>query len=167
MSDFERALEFLWRAEGGRADDPDDRGKRTNFGVTQGLYNDWLEERKLPKDDVWKITRERARQVYLDKFWWVGRPHAWPLSVVLFDSAVHHGPGTATAWLGKVSWMDADPKAQAWAVLCYRRDLMRALVAKDATQKKFIRGWLNRTEALARFAGLVPGSTGGAAAPNS
>lgn len=165
MSDFDRALAFVFKWEGLSVDDPDDLGGRTNFGITQGTYDDWADRRKLPREDVWKIRRELARRVYEEVFWWVGKDHPWPLNLVLFDVAVHHGAPRATEWLAKVSWLEAAPEEQAWAILCYRRDFMRALVVRKPSQAKWLKGWLNRVDDLARVAGLAPGRQAGSAKP--
>ena len=36
---YERSLQFVLEREGGRVDDPRDRGGRTNKGVTQRVYD--------------------------------------------------------------------------------------------------------------------------------
>lgn len=43
-SGFTRAITFILKWEGGFSDDPDDRGGRTNKGVTQKVYDTWRAE---------------------------------------------------------------------------------------------------------------------------
>lgn len=167
MSDFDRALEFTLRWEGGKVDDPLDHGGRTNRGITQKTYDGWRDDRGLPPRDVWLLEEDELRAIYRSLYWWPAKDAPWPLNLVLLDSAVLFGASRATGWLQAVSWCDAAPEAQAWAILCLRRERHRERVAKEPKQARFWAGWINRLEALAEAAGLVPGSTGGAAPPNS
>jgi hypothetical protein len=86
---------------------------------------------------------------------------------VTFDTAVLFGASRAAEWLQAASWVDVPPAKRAWAILCFRRERHRERVAKDRTQARFWAGWMNRLNDLAKTAGLVPGSTRGAATPKS
>lgn len=57
MSDFERALAFCLKWEGGDkiTDDPRDPGGLTKFGISQRAY---------PNEDIRKLTRGRAAFLY-------------------------------------------------------------------------------------------------------
>lgn len=158
MSDFDKALEFVLRWEGGKVDDPHDKGGRTNRGITQRTYDSWRTDQKLPKRDVYELEEAELRDIYRRLYWWVGKDLSWPLNLVVFDSAVLFGATRAGGWLSAVSWMDVSPAAQAWAVLCFRYERHRERVAKDRTQARFWNGWLNRLKALAREAGLESGA---------
>jgi lysozyme family protein len=46
--DFESALAFVLEAEGGYTNDPDDHGGKTDLGITQGEYTQWLKDNALP-----------------------------------------------------------------------------------------------------------------------
>lgn len=162
MDDFDRALEFVLRWEGGKVDDPDDRGGRTNRGVTQRTYDGWRADKGLPRRDVYELENDELRAIYSELYWWPAKELEWPVNLVVFDTAVLFGAGRATGWLTGASWRAATPEAQAWAILCFRRERHREKVAKDRSQGKFWAGWMNRLDALAEAAGLVPGRTGAA-----
>jgi len=163
MSDFERALAFVLRREGGKVDDPDDYGKRTNRGVIQATYDGWREDQGLAKRDVFELEEAELQAIYRNLYWWPAKDLPWPLSLVVFDTAVLFGSGRASGWLTASSWREASPEAQAWAILCFRRERHRERVAKFPKQAKFWNGWINRLNSLAEEAGLVakrpPGGT--------
>lgn len=146
---LERALAFVLLREGGRVDDPADKGGRTNKGVTQRTYDAWRVDRGLPRRDVWEIVDHEVEEIYRTGYWWVAKDLEWPLSLVAFDSAVLFGPGRAREWLGVVSWRDGPAVGLAWAMLTLRRERHRSNVAKDPSQKRFLAGWMNRLNALA------------------
>ena len=115
VSDFERALAFVLRWEGGKVDDPHDKGGRTNRGITQRTYDGWRDEKGLPRRDVYELEEEELQAIYRTLYWWPAKLLSWPLNLVVFDSAVLFGAGRAGAWLAAVSWLEAAPAAQAWA----------------------------------------------------
>lgn len=158
MSDFDRALAFVLTWEGGKVDDPVDKGGRTNRGVTQRTYDGWRAEQGLAHRDVWLMEDDELHAIYSGTYWWPAKALPWPLSLVVFDTAVLFGTGRATEWLVAVDWQEAPAVAQAWAVLCLRRERHRAAVAKDKTQARFLNGWMNRLHALAEaVTGAAPG----------
>ena len=161
MTDFDRALAFVLRREGGKVDDPDDYGGRTNRGVTQSTYDGWRYDQDLPKRDVFELEEDELQAIYRSIYWWPAKDLSWPLNLVVFDSAVLLGAGRVSGWLTAVTWGEASPEAQAWAILCFRRERHRERVAKFPKQAKFWNGWMNRLNFLAEAAGLVAGKHGG------
>jgi len=149
VTDFDRALAFVLRWEGGAVADPHDKGGRTNRGITQRTYNGWREGKGLDVEDVFLMSEEEAAEIYRNLYWWPAAKLEWPLSLVVFDCSVLFGPSRANEWLAAVSWHDAPPVAQAWAILCLRRERHRANVTRDKTQARFWTGWMNRLYALA------------------
>lgn len=145
--DFERALAFTLKWEGGKVDDPDDPGGRTNMGITQTTYDNWNTAKGAPWADVWGITPTEVANIYRVEYWEEGHcePLYWPLSLVHFDSCVQFGPARAIVrFLEKTS----DPIAY----INLRREWHRQRVADVPSQAKFLRGWLNRCDALAKEA---------------
>ena len=51
-SNWDKALDFTLEFEGGRVDNPRDPGGRTNRGVTQRVFSEWLAARGLPVRSV-------------------------------------------------------------------------------------------------------------------
>ena len=147
-ADFKRALAFVLRWEGGKVDDPHDKGGRTNKGITQATYNGWRDDHGLAPRDVWEIGDDEVEAIYESLYWWPAKDLTWPLSLVVFDTAVLFGTSRATGWLAAVTWIEATPYEQAFAILCLRRERHRDRVAKDRTQARFLAGWMNRLTAL-------------------
>lgn len=148
MTDFDRALEILLKFEGGRVDDPLDKGGRTNRGITQRTYDGWREDMGLGRQDVYLISDHEIHEIYRTLYWWLADGLEWPLSLVVFDSAVLFGAGRAGEWLASVNWLDASPVEKAITILCMRRERHRANVARDKGQAKFWNGWMNRVNSL-------------------
>lgn len=149
QTDFDVALRRVLEFEGGKVDDPKDHGGRTNRGITQRTYDGWRKDQGLEARDVWELEDGELRAIYRTLYWWPAKGLNFPLNLVVFDSAVLFGPGRAQEWLAAASWRESSPDAQAWAILCMRRDRHRATVAKEPSQKRFLAGWMNRLEALA------------------
>lgn len=172
MSRFEDALPLILRLEGGRVDNPDDRGGRTNYGITQGTYNRWRAVQGFPPGaDVWDITLEEVRAIYAVGFWAEAHCHQlpWPVAVVQFDGAVNHGPKRAIHLLqealnvkvdgivGPVTLAaaeGADPEQLANEVLWLRVALYYEISARPG-QLQFLRGWLRRLLHVRKKAGLA------------
>jgi len=149
VSDFERALAFVLTWEGGAVDNPHDKGGRTNRGITQRTYDGWREDKGLGERDVFLLEEDELQEIYRTLYWWPAQKLPWPLCLVVFDTAVLFGPTRATSWLAAVEWGEASPQAMAWAILCFRRERHREVVARDKTQARFLNGWMNRLNALA------------------
>jgi lysozyme family protein len=62
---FAAALPFILRWEGGFVDDPDDRGGRTNKGVTQAVYQAWRADQGLPGQDVRQINDQEVASIWI------------------------------------------------------------------------------------------------------
>lgn len=152
MADYARALQFVLRWEGGFVDDPDDPGGRTNRGITQQVYRDYLHD---PHADVAAITADEVGAIYKSQYWApLCLDLADPLALVVFDSAVNCGVGRTRGWLLK-----ADPKAHGTdSAARYVLTLRGLHYETRATEKpklaKFLHGWMNRLEALRDEAGL-------------
>ena len=90
---FEPALELSLENEGGYANDPNDPGGETNFGISSCAY---------PNEDIKNLTIERARYLYKRDYWYPLRLDTLVdqrLANNLFDWGIHHGVrGTAKKW---------------------------------------------------------------------
>ena len=176
MTAFEAALPFVLRWEGGFVDHPDDPGGRTNRGVTQRVYDDWRRRQGLVRRDVKLIEDDEVNQIYKTGYWFPPRCDllAQQLDLVHFDTAVNMGPGRAVRFLqGAVGvGVDGDfgPATQravsqcdfATTIVQYcdaREAYYRELAARKPELGVFLKGWLNRLNALRHQIGL-PGFEG-------
>ena len=168
---LESALRFVLRWEGGLVDHPGDPGGRTNRGVTQRVYDGWRARQGLPAQDVKLITDGEVHSIYGSDYWLPSRCDLLnaPLGMVHFDTAVNMGVGRAVRFLQAsvgcstdgdfgpgteraVAGCDAGTVVVAY---CQRReDVYRGLVEKNPRLAVFLKGWMNRLDALRKEAGL-------------
>ena len=147
---------------------PGDRGKGTNWGVTQKAYDRWRAKQGLEQQSVQWISAEEVRTIYHDEYWLKSGAAAvgWPLNVALFDFAVNSGPGRAVMELQKIlgftgkdvdgGWgpqtalaaNTGDPAFLATQLMDARDQFFRGIVAGDPTQQRFLAGWLKRLKQL-------------------
>ena len=94
LGDFGATMDLMLNLEGKKTDDPRDRGGRTNFGVTQGTYNRWRDSKNLPRQDVFKITKDEAMQLYKKNFWGIigGDKLPQKTAMALMSFALTDGP---------------------------------------------------------------------------
>jgi lysozyme family protein len=171
MSAFNQALQFVLRWEGSFVDDPDDPGGRTNRGVTQKVYDDWRSCKGLTRRDVKLLEDAELESIYNGNYWLPPRCDLLPtpLDLVQFDTAVNMGVGRAVRFLQASAGcgvdgdfgsgtQDAVAQCDPGTLLgdyCQRReDCYRNLVKRNPKLGKFLKGWLNRLNALRQEAGL-------------
>ncbi|MGE0451074.1 MAG: glycoside hydrolase family 108 protein [Vicinamibacterales bacterium] len=167
MNDFERALPFILRIEGGFSNDPADRGGATKAGVTQETYDRWMRYQDLPSRPVQDITMPEIEKIYELFFWLEARCHElpWPVSLAHFDAAVNHGPSRANHLLQQALGVMADgtlgpitlsAAMRADATLLVREMLWERVefyhMISKGDQIKFLRGWLARVIQLRKEA---------------
>jgi lysozyme family protein len=168
---LENALRFVLRWEGGFVDHPNDPGGRTNKGVTQKVYAAWRTRQGLPPQDVKAITDAEVHAIYLGDYWLPPRCELLgsPLDMVQFDTAVNMGVGRAVRFLQAAVGCGVDGDFGATteqavatcdvgstvAAYCRQREAFyRSLAEKNPKLQVFLKGWMNRLNALRREAGL-------------
>jgi lysozyme family protein len=97
---FETVLAAVLRHEGGYVDHPADPGGRTNLGVTQKVWEEWVGH-KVDEKAMRALTPELVSPLYKRKYWDKIRGDNLPIGVdyAVFDAAVNSGPGRAAKWL--------------------------------------------------------------------
>jgi lysozyme family protein len=172
MNGYREALGHLLGIEGGLADDPDDRGGRTNHGVTQATYDRYRKAKGEPIRFVDYITKDEVVELYETMYWRPSKAHLlpWPVSHVHFDAYVHHNPRLANRILQRAADVEDDGiigpvTIQAvkdavaiddhdgvndfiGRVLWHRFDALLDIVNRAPSQRKFFRGWMNRIATL-------------------
>ena len=153
---FDKAMEFVFRWEGGYSNDPADPGGETKYGISKKAY---------PNLDIANLTRLQAKTIYEKDYWKSSYCHLlpYPLSLAVFDYAVNAGPPRAVKALQKVVGASPDglwgpetllkinealrsvgtPRLSVH--LCSERsNFYIDVVAKKPSQIKFLKGWLRR-----------------------
>jgi hypothetical protein len=153
---FELFMDDLLEFEGGFNDIPQDRGGKTNFGISQRSY---------PDLDIKNLTKEQANEIYLRDFYLRVKGDQLPAAVskVVFDYAVNSGVGAAAKRLQRIVGVKADgiigpqtikavmkhdPKALALKLLEARARHIEGIIEGDSDQSVFKKGWNNRLEKL-------------------
>jgi lysozyme family protein len=168
---MDAALRFVLRWEGGFVDHPNDPGGRTNKGVTQKVYDGWRARQALPARDVKVMDDAELQAIYAADYWVPPRCDLLgsPLDLVQFDTAVNMGVSRAVRFLqtGIGCPVDGDfgPGTERALALCdvgstvaaycqQREAFYRGLVQRKPQMGVFLRGWMNRLNALRKEAGL-------------
>jgi len=97
---FQKSLDLVLVHEGGYSDHSADPGGATNMGITHRTLAAWR-GRRVSKDDVRKLTRKEAGDIYKARYWDNVRADRLPsgLDYAMFDFAVNSGSGRATRHL--------------------------------------------------------------------
>ena len=126
MKDFNKALKFVLKWEGGYSNDPRDPGGETNFGISKRSY---------PNEDIKNMTLDRAKEIYYQNYWLKAGCDdlPYPFNIVVFDTAVNMGRSRAIKFI--------DPYND------WRDYLLKRLYtySKFKQAKLYFRGWANRT----------------------
>lgn len=168
---FETSLPFILRWEGGYVNHRNDPGGPTNRGVTQAVYDTWRLRQGMSKRDVQLLEEAEMRAIYEAGYWIPPRCDLLQsqLDLVQFDTAVNMGVGRAVRFLQSVVGCKADgdfgPGTERAVAACdhgsamtaycdAREQFYRRLVEKDPKFGVFLKGWLNRLNALRQTIGL-------------
>lgn len=137
-NNYDKAIEFVLSHEGYKSDDPDDRGLRTIFGISERSHSETVERLwDLPKAEA----REEAKIFYKAEYW--DKIDAEVLNdrydIFLFDVAVNMGTRMVIRYID----LEYDLFEMFMARIKYYVE-----IAKYKNNIKYLRGWLNRVIAL-------------------
>jgi lysozyme family protein len=155
---FKKCLELVLKSEGGYVNHPSDPGGRTNLGVTQAVWEEWVGH-PVSESDMKALTADKVAPMYEMKYWRTSYCEKLPqgLNLLVFSMAVNSGSGRAVKLLQRCLGLVEDGvignitmgKIQE----CSAVDLIEKY---SATRKAFYeglktfatfgKGWLARTE---------------------
>lgn len=171
MSSFDLAVEWTLEHEGGWSDNPNDRGGKTRYGITEEVAKDF-------GYDVRSLTPHQARSIYRAKYWRHGELSSQRVATKVFDIGVNAGVSTGTTLLQRAvrrygGEIEVDgllgPRTIAAANKMEETQLLHALVAEQVLyyaaiinnnykvrsaglttkdQSAFCLGWMRRAVAL-------------------
>lgn len=148
---FDSCIGFVLAAEGGYVNDKYDSGGETKYGISKKSYSDV---------DIRNLTLDEAKAIYKKDYWDACGCDSLkePLDIVVFDTAVNMGVGRAKEFLTKIRENPANgPIVEPGLAMKYlelRDNKYNAIVAKNPSQKRFLKGWYNRMNLLREFCGL-------------
>lgn len=110
---FEQALDLVLGFEGGFANDPNDPGGATNYGITQHTYDDYRRNAGLSQQSVRGITHQEVTLIYKSNYWIDGGCDKLDLidpflALVHFDGCVNSGIGQQARILQRCAGVIAD-----------------------------------------------------------
>jgi len=171
-TDFERALAKLLGIEGGYANDPNDRGGETRFGITKKKALEHGYEGAMSQ-----MPLSIAHKIYKLDYWdfqALDQVSAWDprIAYEIFECGVNQGTGTAAVYFqrilnvidrnsmkpirvdgrigsGTIAYMqkfsDATTKNTILTALnCLQGEHYVAIMERDPTQEGYARNWLSR-----------------------
>ena len=99
-SNFDKSLTELLKHEGGYVNHPQDPGGRTNHGVTQDVWEDWV-DRAVSEAEMKALTPAKVAPLYREMYWDRIKGDKLPSGVdyCVFDAAVNSGVSRAAKWL--------------------------------------------------------------------
>lgn len=169
MPRFDDCLAHVLKFEGGFSNRAEDRGGATNRGVTQSVYDDFRTTQGSVLRSVRDIHPDEVSAIYRDLYWkkCACDVMAPPLDMAVFDAAVQHGPGRAVKWLQAAIGVAIDGICGNQTLFALNGYLLHykmpqlideymqtraafylQIVARDASQQVFAKGWANRLKAL-------------------
>ena len=168
MSRFQECLARILKHEGGYVNDPLDSGGRTNLGVTQRVWEEFVGH-LVTEADMKALTPEKIAPMYKLKYWNPSYCEVLPkgLDYVVFDFAVNAGTGRSVKTLQQAIGCvadgvigpktmavinDANPKDLIAKFSDARADFYQGIIARKPDQARFIKGWLNRVEESRKLA---------------
>lgn len=150
--------------EGGIAEDPNDRGRLTKFGVT---FEAWRKEHPLATpNDIKALTREQAVEFLTEEYALkpgISRIVNDAVRFAVIDYAINSGPVAAIRALQKAVGVTADgifghdteEAANKFDAVCLLRLVVAArirhlgrIITKDPRQSTFAAGWLSRVATI-------------------
>ena len=149
---FDRCVEVVFKHEGGYADNPNDPGKETKYGISKRSY---------PELNIRNLTRSQAKEIYREDFWHPLKLYMLDnanICLEIFDFAVNAGPSRAVKTAQKLVRTKEDGimgGITARAINEYEGDFVKAYkhsriiyyenLANDKQELSiFLKGWLNR-----------------------
>ena len=162
----------LLEREGGYVNHPNDRGGPTNMGITHTILAAWRNVDSVSAEEVENLTRAEAVSIYKALYWVKPGFNFLQTSPVvielLFDMAVHHGPGTAVRMLQRAAGVKDDGiigpitrgvvgrlsgPTLAAGLMAERLDFIGDILTARPKQYVFADGWLNR---FAKLVLMIP-----------
>ncbi len=164
------AFEHVLKHEGGYVDDPSDNGGATKYGISLRFYKAEV-DKNATKETIKNLDVHEAEAIY-HQYFWVRYSYGflpYEIGIKMFDMAVNMGGRRAGKLLQKAVNQLLEPalKVKVDGIIgsktrsaincvlvdqlleCLReeqRKFYKAIVKKNPTQARFLKGWLKRAD---------------------
>ncbi len=127
IENFNKALAFVLKCEGGYIYDKNDLGGETKWGISK---------RSHPNLDIKNLTLEKASEIYRQEYWnKCNCDHvSWPFDIILFDTAVN---------MGAVKALVLYQENESWYDYLFKRISFYCKISHK-TNDRYLKGWVNR-----------------------
>lgn len=108
---FEQCMALVLKEEGGYVNDPHDPGGRTNHGVTQETWEEYV-GKSVTEDDMKNLTIQEVIPLYKQNYWDRINGDELPdgIDYAVFDFAVNSGVDCAAKFLQSILGVKTDGK---------------------------------------------------------
>lgn len=144
-TDQDSIINNVFGQEGGFVNDKDDRGKATNYGITKQTLSEYRgkqvtdkEVQDLSKDEAAKIYGKIYADAGVDKV-------AAPIRDQYFDMVTLHGKAGAAKIMANAEAQSPDGNVTNASLADARQTYIDNIVRNDPSQRKFLKGWTDRT----------------------
>ena len=155
MDNINKFFDFVFRHEGYKSDNANDRGRLTIWGIASRW---WPKEVAEMQNMTPEAAKEYAKGFYYRNFWAPLNCDKYPprVQLALFDSAVNCGVPVVQTWVKELT----TPKGNiemiltAHGIIFKRQQYYQNICDKDASQRANLAdpgGWLQRTLDLWAF----------------
>ena len=145
---FTVCVERVLKHEGGKSNHKDDKGGKTNYGISQYIFKVMRRDGLTEATDVYDITRKEAISAYKKYFWddYKCGFYEKGLDYFIFDVCINHSP----AGFKEITADDPSLPYRTYPSLdtlyTNRQIYYRRIVRNDRSQAVFLKGWLRRAE---------------------
>ena len=166
MADYKKLVPFILKWEGGFVNNPNDKGGATNKGVTIATFRQYYGSSKTI-DDLKHITDDQWNHIFKSGYWdkcKADQINNQSVANIIVDWAYMSGVSTAIKTVQKILGCKVDgiigpktiaainghrvPKQLFYDIQRARVEFYYNIVAKRPANKVFLKGWMNRLNAL-------------------
>jgi lysozyme family protein len=158
QNSFKECLDLVLKHEGGYVNHKDDPGGRTNLGVTQRVWEDWVGH-PVTEKDMRELTPALVGPMYEMRYWRTSYCEKLPrgLDLLVFTMAVNAGSGRSVKLLQDAIGVVADGVIGPNTMAKINEANVEVLIDKFSEARTsfykglktfpvFGKGWLSRTE---------------------
>jgi len=143
---WEKCFEMVLKHEGGYVNHPKDPGGRTNLGVTQRAWEEYV-GRSVDEAEMRSLTPEKVKPIYKSRYWDRIKGDDLPSGVdyAAYDLAVNSGVGRAAKYLQSIAGVPSDgiigPKSLAAIKDCPADEMVDAMCGMRLEFLKALPTW--------------------------
>lgn len=141
---FDEFFKLLMKLEGGYSDNPNDKGGKTKYGITENTLNAY-NSRYNKSYKIDQLKEDEAKEIYKNEYFSKIYPVAIrPVYYHYFDISVNNGYGDYIR-------CREDCKDDIRKLIKWRKEKYKNIVNKNPSQDVFLKGWFNRINRINEY----------------